>query len=83
MVEQLPNEELRQIATLMMDGGSTAEIADTLKCTDQTVRNKRDKIRDSLLVKLMGTEPAPQRADEVVKKYQLSASTVLRMRSMV
>ena len=33
MVEQLPNEELRQIATLMMDGGSTTEIADTLGYT--------------------------------------------------
>ena len=70
MVEQLPNEELRQIATLMMDGGSTIEIADTLGYTDQTIRNKRDKIRDNLLVKLMGTKPTPQRADEVVKKYQ-------------
>jgi DNA-directed RNA polymerase specialized sigma24 family protein len=70
MLEQLPNEELRQVAILMMDGGSAAEIANTLGCTDQTVRNKRDKIRDNLLVKLMGTEPTSHRANEVVKKYQ-------------
>jgi len=70
MVEQLPNEELRQIATLMIDGSSSTAIASTLKCTDQTIRNKRDKIRDKLLVKLMGTEPTPQRANEAVKKYQ-------------
>jgi RNA polymerase sigma factor (sigma-70 family) len=75
-IRQLPNEELRLIATLMIDGRSTTEIAGTLKCTDQTVRNKRDKIRDSLLVKLMGIEPIPQRADEVVKKYQPRLNTL-------
>jgi DNA-directed RNA polymerase specialized sigma24 family protein len=70
MLEQLPDEELRNVATWLLDGGSTTEIADKLRCTDQTVRNKRDKIRDSLLVELMGVEPTPQRANEVVEKYQ-------------
>ena len=46
LIQQLPDETLKRVALLRMDGLSTDEIAEQLDWTARTVRRKLERIRD-------------------------------------
>lgn len=46
LIEQLPDESLKRVAVLRMDGLSTDEIAEQFNWTARTVRRKLERIRD-------------------------------------